>query len=125
MTEHSTHFKNTRSFFFFDILYRNENGSQYYFCYIIAAPDFAPGKTYAYKYEAAVMGGLPDKGLASAGVKIQSKVLISPVTPETFLLKVKAIHIFWYWLIYLCDENTIFHGALNRVKWWVSCHFSW
>lgn len=58
----------------------------------LAAPEFAAGKTYVYKYEAFLMGGLPENGLARAGVKVKSKVLLSAVTPDTFLLKVTAIH---------------------------------
>lgn len=52
------------------------------------APEFAAGKTYTYKYEAVLMGGLPEAGLARAGVKLSSKILISAEAPDTFLLKV-------------------------------------
>ena len=45
-----------------------------------------------YKYEAFLMGGLPEEGLARAGVKVESKVLINAATPDTFVLKVKTIH---------------------------------
>ncbi|KAM9761569.1 vitellogenin 2 [Menidia menidia] len=50
-------------------------------------PWFAPGKTYEYKYEAHLLGGLPEEGLARAGMKIQSKVLISAASPDTVVLK--------------------------------------
>lgn len=59
---------------------------------LITAPEFAPGKTYEYKYEAFLMGGLPEEGLARAGVKVQSKVLINEAAAGTFILKVKTIH---------------------------------
>ncbi|KAM6938693.1 vitellogenin-2-like [Lycodopsis pacificus] len=53
----------------------------------LAAPEFASGKTYAYKYEAFVMGGLPEDGLARAGVKVRSKVMICAEAAGTFMLK--------------------------------------
>ncbi|XP_061594362.1 vitellogenin-2-like [Cololabis saira] len=51
------------------------------------SPEFAVGKTYEYKYEAHLLGGLPEEGLARAGVKIQSKVWISATTPDSYVLK--------------------------------------
>ncbi|KAI4828970.1 hypothetical protein KUCAC02_023037 [Chaenocephalus aceratus] len=51
------------------------------------APDFAAGKTYVYKYETLLLGGLPDQGLARAGLKMSSKVLISATDQNTFMLK--------------------------------------
>ncbi|XP_075341563.1 vitellogenin-2-like isoform X4 [Odontesthes bonariensis] len=51
------------------------------------APEFDSGKTYKYKYEAHLLGGLPEEGLARAGVKIQSKVLIGAEAPSTIALK--------------------------------------
>ncbi|XP_034085808.1 vitellogenin-1-like [Gymnodraco acuticeps] len=51
------------------------------------APDFAAGKTYVYKYETLLLGGLPDQGLARAGLKISSKVLLSAAGQNTFMLK--------------------------------------
>lgn len=63
----------------------------YTICSTNTAPEFAAGKTYTYKYEALLMGGLPEEGLARAGVKVSSKVLISAATGDTLLLKVKDI----------------------------------
>ncbi|XP_029905195.1 vitellogenin-2-like [Myripristis murdjan] len=60
------------------------------------APEFATGKTYVYKYEAFLMGGLPEEGLARAGVKVSSKVFISAVAPDTFLLKLVDPELFEY-----------------------------
>uniref|UniRef100_A0A8C3AJM4 Phosvitin n=1 Tax=Cyclopterus lumpus TaxID=8103 RepID=A0A8C3AJM4_CYCLU len=57
------------------------------FLSIIVAPEFANGQTYVYKYEATVMGGLPEMGLARAGVKIRCKVMISADSGNTFILK--------------------------------------
>ena len=52
------------------------------------APEFAAAKTYVYKYEALLLGGLPVEGLARAGLKVSSKVLISALAENTYLLKV-------------------------------------
>uniref|UniRef100_A0A668A1Y2 Uncharacterized protein n=1 Tax=Myripristis murdjan TaxID=586833 RepID=A0A668A1Y2_9TELE len=49
-----------------------------------------------YKYEAFLMGGLPEEGLARAGVKVSSKVFISAVAPDTFLLKLVDPELFEY-----------------------------
>uniref|UniRef100_A0A7N6AEE7 Phosvitin n=1 Tax=Anabas testudineus TaxID=64144 RepID=A0A7N6AEE7_ANATE len=62
----------------------------------LAAPDFDIGKTYAYKYEAMLLGGLPDEGLARAGVKVRSKVLVSAVAAGTFIAKLADPEIFEY-----------------------------
>lgn len=53
-----------------------------------SVPEFAGGKTFVYKYEGWLLAGLPQEGLGKAGVKVSSKVLISGVTQNTFLLKV-------------------------------------
>ncbi|ROL40725.1 Vitellogenin [Anabarilius grahami] len=50
-------------------------------------PEFALDKTYVYKYEALLLGGLPQEGLARAGIKVSSKVHLSAVTENTFLMK--------------------------------------
>ncbi|XP_043078158.1 vitellogenin-like [Puntigrus tetrazona] len=50
-------------------------------------PEFAPDKTYVYKYEALLLGGLPQEGLARAGIKVNSKVHLSAMTENTFLMK--------------------------------------
>lgn len=55
----------------------------------ITAPGFASVKTYMYKYEAVLMGGLPEEGLARAGVKIRGKVLISATSANDYILKVQ------------------------------------
>jgi len=56
-----------------------------------SVPEFAPDKTYVYKYEALLLGGLPQEGLARAGIKVSSKVHLSAVTENTFLMKVMTI----------------------------------
>uniref|UniRef100_A0A3Q1JK95 Vitellogenin domain-containing protein n=1 Tax=Anabas testudineus TaxID=64144 RepID=A0A3Q1JK95_ANATE len=51
------------------------------------APEFAAGKAYVYKYEALLLGGLPEEGVAKAGLKISSKVLISAAAQNVYMLK--------------------------------------
>ncbi|XP_073718319.1 vitellogenin [Misgurnus anguillicaudatus] len=50
-------------------------------------PEFAPDKTYVYNYEAQLLGGLPQEGLARAGIKVSSKVHLTAVTENIFLMK--------------------------------------
>ncbi|KAM3876385.1 vitellogenin-like [Diretmus argenteus] len=71
-----------------------------------AAPEFAIGKTYVYKYEALLLGGLPEEGLARAGVKITSKVLIGALAADTFMLKLVAPEILEYSGIWPKDPFT-------------------
>lgn len=47
--------------------------------------------TYEYDYEGKIMGGLPEKGLARAGLKIQAKVLIRKAN-NAYFLKVNALN---------------------------------
>ncbi|KAG7327858.1 hypothetical protein KOW79_009464 [Hemibagrus wyckioides] len=63
---------------------------------VTLVPEFAAGKTYVYKYEGLLLGGLPQEGLAKAGVKISSKVRISAVAQNTFLLKLLDPQLFEY-----------------------------
>ncbi|XP_072245542.1 vitellogenin-2-like [Leuresthes tenuis] len=60
------------------------------------APEFDTGKTYEYKYEAHLLGGLPEEGLARAGVKVKSKVLISAEAAGTIVLKLVDPAIYEY-----------------------------
>ncbi|XP_062411383.1 vitellogenin-like isoform X3 [Sardina pilchardus] len=60
------------------------------------APEFSPSKTYVYRYEALLLGGLPVEGLAKAGLKVNSKVLISAVAQNTYLLKLADPEILEY-----------------------------
>uniref|UniRef100_W5LDR7 Vitellogenin domain-containing protein n=1 Tax=Astyanax mexicanus TaxID=7994 RepID=W5LDR7_ASTMX len=57
---------------------------------------FAAGKTYVYKYEGLLLGGLPQEGLGKAGVKVSSKVLIRAEASTTFLLKLQDPQLFEY-----------------------------
>ncbi|XP_036441834.1 vitellogenin-like [Colossoma macropomum] len=60
------------------------------------APEFAAGKTYVYKYEGQVLGGLPQEGLGKAGMKVSCKALIRAEARNTFLLKLADPQIFEY-----------------------------
>ncbi|MGH0139051.1 UNVERIFIED_CONTAM: hypothetical protein FKN15_070978 [Acipenser sinensis] len=51
-------------------------------------PSFSGSKTYQYKYEGVILTGLPEKGLARAGLKVHCKVEISEVAQKTYLLKI-------------------------------------
>uniref|UniRef100_A0A667Z737 Vitellogenin-like n=1 Tax=Myripristis murdjan TaxID=586833 RepID=A0A667Z737_9TELE len=62
----------------------------------LVAPDFAASKTYVYRYEALLMSGLPEEGLARAGVKVSSKVLISYSAHNTLLLKLVEPELYEY-----------------------------
>ncbi|KAM4629838.1 vitellogenin-like [Polymixia lowei] len=62
----------------------------------LVAPDFAASKTYVYKYEALLLGGLPEEGLARAGLKVSSKVLLSAFAHNTYLLKLVEPELFEY-----------------------------
>uniref|UniRef100_A0A8C2GEU2 Vitellogenin 2 n=1 Tax=Cyprinus carpio TaxID=7962 RepID=A0A8C2GEU2_CYPCA len=59
-------------------------------------PEFALDKTYVYNYEALLLGGLPQEGLARAGIKVNSKVHLSTVTENTFLMKLMDPLIYEY-----------------------------
>ncbi|KAK2835459.1 hypothetical protein Q5P01_015943 [Channa striata] len=59
-------------------------------------PDFAAGKTYVYKYEALLLGGLPEEGLAKAGLKVSSKVLISAAAQNIYMLKLVEPELYEY-----------------------------
>uniref|UniRef100_A0A671V3G6 Vitellogenin-1-like n=1 Tax=Sparus aurata TaxID=8175 RepID=A0A671V3G6_SPAAU len=61
---------------------------------VLTAPEFAAGRTYVYKYETLLLGGLPEEGLAKAGLKISSKVHISAAAENIYLLKLVEPEIF-------------------------------
>uniref|UniRef100_A0AAY4DYU4 Phosvitin n=1 Tax=Denticeps clupeoides TaxID=299321 RepID=A0AAY4DYU4_9TELE len=62
----------------------------------LVVPEFAANKNYVYNYEALLLGGLPVEGLARAGVKVNSKVVISAMAENTFLMKLMDPEIFEY-----------------------------
>lgn len=69
------------------------------------APYFANDKTYEYSYEARLLGGLPEEGLARAGLKIRSKVLIRNAN-NAFILKVNELKTTHYYLI-ICNSQSM------------------
>ncbi|NXL98304.1 VIT2 protein, partial [Tyrannus savana] len=52
-------------------------------------PGFSNGKTYLYSYEGWMLNGLQEKNLAKAGVRLSSKVEISGLSENTYLLKIR------------------------------------
>lgn len=67
----------------------------YTFCIIFygnhffAEPDFSENKVYTFDYETTLLSGLPEKGLARAGIRIKSKVEISGIGPKLCLIRVR------------------------------------
>ncbi|KAL6468673.1 hypothetical protein MHYP_G00221970 [Metynnis hypsauchen] len=59
-------------------------------------PEFAAGKTYVYKYEGQILGGLPQEGLGKAGIKVSCKALIRAEARNTYLLKLEDPQIYEY-----------------------------
>lgn len=54
-----------------------------------AEPDFSENKVYTYNHESILLSGLPEKGLARAGIRIKSKVEISGIGPKLCLIRVR------------------------------------
>uniref|UniRef100_A0A8C5NGU6 Vitellogenin-1-like n=1 Tax=Gouania willdenowi TaxID=441366 RepID=A0A8C5NGU6_GOUWI len=59
-------------------------------------PHFAAHQTYVYKYEALLLGGLPEQGLARAGLKLSSKVHITAEANNQYMLKLVEPELFEY-----------------------------
>ncbi|NXG26139.1 VIT2 protein, partial [Grallaria varia] len=53
-------------------------------------PVFHMGKTYLYGYDSVIVHGLPERGLAMAGVRLTSKVEISRVSQSDHLLQIRS-----------------------------------
>ncbi|NXY14819.1 VIT2 protein, partial [Atrichornis clamosus] len=58
--------------------------------FFLTEPVFHMGKTYLYGYESVIVHGLPDRGLAMAGVRLASKVEISRVSRSEHLLQIQS-----------------------------------
>uniref|UniRef100_A0A8C3N974 Uncharacterized protein n=1 Tax=Geospiza parvula TaxID=87175 RepID=A0A8C3N974_GEOPR len=56
----------------------------------LTEPVFHMGKTYLYSYESIIMHGLPDRSLATAGLRLASKVEISRVSLSEHLLQIRS-----------------------------------
>ncbi|XP_068056080.1 vitellogenin-1-like isoform X2 [Anomalospiza imberbis] len=57
----------------------------------IPEPDFSENKVYTFDYETTLLSGLPEKGLARAGIRIKSKVEISGIGPKLCLIRIHSI----------------------------------
>ncbi|KAL6468671.1 hypothetical protein MHYP_G00221950 [Metynnis hypsauchen] len=70
----------------------------------LVVPEFAAGKTYVYKYEGQILGGLPQEGLGKAGIKVSCKALIRAEARNTYLLKLEDPKIYEYAGIWPKDQ---------------------
>uniref|UniRef100_A0A8C5IMK1 VIT1 protein n=1 Tax=Junco hyemalis TaxID=40217 RepID=A0A8C5IMK1_JUNHY len=57
----------------------------------LVEPDFSENKVYTFDYETTLLSGLPEKGLARAGIRIKSKVEISGIGPKLCLIRIHSI----------------------------------
>ncbi|MCJ0374988.1 hypothetical protein J0W42_19815, partial [Clostridioides difficile] len=53
-------------------------------------PGFSSRKSYLYSYEGFMLNGLQERSLAKAGVRLSSKLEISGLSENTYLLKVRS-----------------------------------
>ncbi|NWI52084.1 VIT1 protein, partial [Calyptomena viridis] len=63
----------------------------FYGNHFFAEPDFSENKVYTFNYESTLLSGLPEKGLARAGIRIKSKVEISGIGPKLCLIRIHSI----------------------------------
>lgn len=61
----------------------------FYRNHFFAEPDFGENKVYTYNYESILLSGIPEKGLARAGIRIRSEVEISGIGPKLCLIRVR------------------------------------
>ncbi|NXW81338.1 VIT1 protein, partial [Hirundo rustica] len=54
-------------------------------------PDLSENKVYTFDYETTLLSGLPEKGLARAGIRIKCKVEISGIGPKLCLIRIHSI----------------------------------
>lgn len=64
----------------------------FYGKHFFAEPEFSENKVYTFNYESTLLSGLPEKGLARAGIRIKSKVEISGIGPRLFLIRVRKMY---------------------------------
>uniref|UniRef100_A0A8C3R4C4 Phosvitin n=1 Tax=Cyanoderma ruficeps TaxID=181631 RepID=A0A8C3R4C4_9PASS len=57
----------------------------------LVEPDFSENKVYTFDYETMLLSGLPEKGLARAGIRIKCKVEISGIGPKLCLIRIHSI----------------------------------
>ncbi|NWX52403.1 VIT1 protein, partial [Steatornis caripensis] len=65
--------------------------TMFYGNYLFAEPDFSENKVYTFNYESMLLSGLPEKGLARAGIRIKSKVEISGLGPKLCLIRIHSV----------------------------------
>ncbi|NXF79637.1 VIT2 protein, partial [Sclerurus mexicanus] len=58
--------------------------------FFLIEPVFHMGKTYLYSYDSVIVHGLPERGLAMAGVRFSGKVEISRVSQSDHLLQIQS-----------------------------------
>ncbi|NXP27279.1 VIT2 protein, partial [Scytalopus superciliaris] len=58
--------------------------------FFLIEPVFHMGKTYLYGYDTVILHGLPERGLAMAGVRLTTKVEISRVSQSDHLLQIRS-----------------------------------
>ncbi|NXT03903.1 VIT1 protein, partial [Prunella fulvescens] len=63
----------------------------FYGNHFFAEPDFSENKVYIFDYETTLLSGLPENGLARAGIRIKSKVEISGIGPKLCLIRIHSI----------------------------------
>ncbi|NXK02955.1 VIT1 protein, partial [Herpetotheres cachinnans] len=63
----------------------------FYGNHFFAEPDFSENKVYTFNYESMLLSGLPEKGLARAGIRIKSKVEVSGIGPKLCLIRIHSI----------------------------------
>ncbi|NXD79410.1 VIT1 protein, partial [Halcyon senegalensis] len=63
----------------------------FYGNHFFAEPDFSENKVYTFNYESILLSGLPEKGLARAGIRIKCKVEISGIGPKLCLIRIHSI----------------------------------
>ncbi|NXE75806.1 VIT1 protein, partial [Cochlearius cochlearius] len=63
----------------------------FYGNHFFAEPDFGENKVYTFDYESTLLSGLPEKGLARAGIRIKSKVEISGIGPKLCLIRIHSV----------------------------------
>ncbi|KAM9004450.1 vitellogenin-2-like [Sarcophilus harrisii] len=59
----------------------------------IMEPAFNPDKTYVYTYQAVILSGLPERGLARSGLRLTSKLEIGGASQKLYFLKIQFVQL--------------------------------
>lgn len=94
---------------------------------VLTVPDFWTGKTYVYMYETQLFSGLPENGLARAGLRLRSKVYISAMAGSNYTAKVKIKVMFSEQSFYFKNANCPVQRGffLHFSSWNQSCMSYW